>query len=354
MSNYTNENLINVPSSTVPAGTLAMKVGDNIFTAGNVTIETNTSDATATAQDIIAGKTAYIATGKITGIAVPATNFYKCSYVNSNSWGGYKAILIDDHYEFQSNSTTGLLYTGYKPAVGTAYSTDTLIKAKLTFYSPGDSHTIFLLDPETLTDKTGNFIITGDQTFSQFTTQDGQFGQKRLVFPAKGALFLQSEQVTIGDDTDYTVQLWYTRLNSSSYTTYFPVFGPGPNQPMTTGSFQFHTAQYGAGFGMWTTGTDYISLYSGPFANESTHHIAISRRASDGYWKCWVDGVVVYDWQSNQEYGGPGCSNDALSMLYIGNGANGDRYNMAAIQDYRISDILRYDGNFTPPDGPLT
>lgn len=41
MSNYTNENLINVPASNVPAGTLAMKVGDNIFTAGNVVISSS-------------------------------------------------------------------------------------------------------------------------------------------------------------------------------------------------------------------------------------------------------------------------------------------------------------------------
>lgn len=36
-------------------------------------------------------------------------DFYKCSYINSDSWGGYKAILVEDHYEFESNSTTGLI-----------------------------------------------------------------------------------------------------------------------------------------------------------------------------------------------------------------------------------------------------
>lgn len=35
MSNYINQNLINIPASGVPSGTLAFKLGNNIFTAGN-------------------------------------------------------------------------------------------------------------------------------------------------------------------------------------------------------------------------------------------------------------------------------------------------------------------------------
>ena len=38
MSNYTKKNLIPIPPAAVPAGTLAIKVGDEIFTPGNIKI----------------------------------------------------------------------------------------------------------------------------------------------------------------------------------------------------------------------------------------------------------------------------------------------------------------------------
>lgn len=102
MSNYTDNNLISIPSSNVPAGTLAMKVGDNIFTAGNVII----------------GGTA---------------DYYKCASVDaSNStWTGYKALLADGVYSFESNSTSGLTYSVVTPEVGKVYDSSALVKASL-------------------------------------------------------------------------------------------------------------------------------------------------------------------------------------------------------------------------------
>ncbi|MBR4316155.1 MAG: hypothetical protein IKP65_04205 [Alphaproteobacteria bacterium] len=76
MSNYNDNNLISIPASSVPAGTLAMKVGSNTFTAGTVVIRqqvivssggTDTSDANATSNDLLAGKSAYAQGNKIVG-----------------------------------------------------------------------------------------------------------------------------------------------------------------------------------------------------------------------------------------------------------------------------------------------
>lgn len=141
MSNYTNENLINVPFSNVPAGTLAMKVGDNIFTAGNVTINQGSS-----------------------------MDFYKCSYVNSNSWGGYKAVFAGDRYEFQSNSTEGLTWSSVLPAVNRIYDSSALIEVK-SIYTGFPQEGLILYVPlqasNSVTPTLQSLSYSGDYQFTQ-------------------------------------------------------------------------------------------------------------------------------------------------------------------------------------------
>ena len=63
MTNYTKDNLIPIPVSTVQKGSLAIKVGNEVFVAGG----TNTDDATATSNQILEGATAYVKGEKIIG-----------------------------------------------------------------------------------------------------------------------------------------------------------------------------------------------------------------------------------------------------------------------------------------------
>ena len=134
MSNYTNENLINVPSANVPAGTLAMKVGDNIFTAGNVVINGG------------------------------ATDYYKCATVNAQhqTWTGYRAVQdpVTHVYSFEATVTGGLTYSVVTPEVGKVYADGALIEANL-FTIPTDSLVLYApLSAASATAETGQTIGT--------------------------------------------------------------------------------------------------------------------------------------------------------------------------------------------------
>ena len=93
--------------------------------------------------------------------------FYKCSYVNSDSWGGYKAVFNGTCYQFQSDSTQGLFYGSVRPIQTGIYSEQCNVKVSrlipssqiptqdLVFYAPLSSSDSFVLigavNPQTYT-----------------------------------------------------------------------------------------------------------------------------------------------------------------------------------------------------------
>lgn len=142
MSNYTSENLINVPAVNVPAGTLAVKIGEDVFTAGNVIIGQDVTAgyfakdgdnlkfySTESSSGEIVGQIMIADTGKDQpeyqgGGSGSTMNFYKCSSVDtSNStWRGHLAAISDSTgiWYFSSDSTS-LVYDRITPVVGNVY-----------------------------------------------------------------------------------------------------------------------------------------------------------------------------------------------------------------------------------------
>ena len=97
MSNYSKENLIAIPKKQVNPGDLAVKIGDEIFICGK------------------------------------SMQFYKCASVDtaSKTWTGYRAVLKDGGYSFETELTEGLFCDeGYTPAVGAVYSGDAMIAVR--------------------------------------------------------------------------------------------------------------------------------------------------------------------------------------------------------------------------------
>ena len=65
-------------------------------------------------------------------------NFYRCSAVDTTNrkWSGYKLIIVDGHYDYEAQATTGLSYTWITPEVGTVYSADAMIIVRSVILPP--------------------------------------------------------------------------------------------------------------------------------------------------------------------------------------------------------------------------
>lgn len=256
MSNYTSGNLINISASEVPAGTLAMKVGNDVFIAGGVNI-TSTYNVTSTynitsnfieqigdayvvvddngtlkAQKLAFDSTTASDSGEPetlenvmifnTGHDEPeyeggnSIDFYKCNSVDSTNqtWTGYKAIFnsTTEIYSFQETTTSGLTYSVITPQVGKVYTDGALIEAVLytgiptsglDFYLPLDVNMTDMVNNLTVDTSYGEnyFTLASDSTggFLRCNKQNG--GSARIFWPDSANLF------AYGTD-DLTVSFW--------------------------------------------------------------------------------------------------------------------------------------------------
>ena len=238
MSNYTNENLINVPSANVPAGTLAMKVGDNIFTAGNVIIG--------------------------------ATDFYKCATVTSggSTWTGYKAVFdaVTGIYSFEATATSGLTYSVVTPAVGKVYADGALVEAKLYTGIPDDMVLyIPLSDSSATAAETGQTLTFGGSGFS-FTTVNGI---PCCSFSGGGYVDVGTDDLPSGN---FTVSYW-VKFTGTDWGIIYTQPGMNTGIDSTALSFGIYT-EWGVGATADTT---------------NWHHFAVTR--DNDTIKVYLDGV---------------------------------------------------------------
>lgn len=162
MKNYTDNNLIEISSSEVQSGTLAIKIGNNVFTAGNVNAD--------------------------------SMNFYKCASIDTtlSTWTGYKAILNDGIYSFEQNLTTDILtYDPLKnmPSISGIYTSDATVQVKYLYMG----NNMLLYMPLTLSSSIAN---TGQPlTYNGTIDFDEIYGVNCGIFNAG-----ENIQVTVNSD----------------------------------------------------------------------------------------------------------------------------------------------------------
>ena len=105
------------------------------------------------------------------------------------------------------------------------------------------------------------------------------------------------------------------------------------------------------------SGTGFVLLQTqkSSFCNNAWHHIAITRSASNGAIKFYLDGSLSSATASNQliENDINDATNKEFSIGYHSHTNVGTGWFDGNIDDIRVSNIERYNGNFTPPSSAL-
>lgn len=140
--------------------------------------------------------------------------YYKCASVDTSAktWTGYKAVLNDGVYTFESNVTTGLAYTSMTPVVGNIYSADALVTVSslyegavldgLVFYAP--------LDGLSQTAETGQSL-----TFTNISYEyDSELGKNVCKFLSKSKI-LSSEDENFAVGKTGTISLNFKASSTS-------------------------------------------------------------------------------------------------------------------------------------------
>jgi hypothetical protein len=311
MSNYTKDNLLAIAKESVPVGSLAIKIGSEVFP---------------------------LTIGKSGGSA----DYYKCASVNTvnKTWSGYKAVLADSTYSFEEIVTTGLIYDITPPIIGEIYSNDMGV-CVLSFPGKGiavakDANTLYAVSAlQGVVDQVSGAELINNNTIIEPNCFDFSTGEAVLDLP-------------ITDDTkwelsDFTLEVCYTaaRERTHSYPSMFTSAAS-----WTTGAFCLrfdNTGNSKVGF-FWTGQGDPVFYGDDTIVKDDTfRHLAVCRK--DGVITMYDNGFPV------------ATKSNATTMNIFVNSDYGKRIRLGALDTEtaqyrgkikwaRISNVCRYSEKF--------
>ncbi|GBD27467.1 hypothetical protein HRbin30_02814 [bacterium HR30] len=179
--------------------------------------------------------------------------------------------------------------------------------------------------------------------------------------------------------TDFTLEFW---VKGSTTENTAPAMTCGSNVNWIFGNILFDRDRFNqdrkfgfsfgngrAVFGVSGEGTgDFTLCGTSNILDNSWHHVAVQRRRSDGYLWLFVDGAleasadgpdgdISYpdDGVPGNYCGGPCTNSDPYLVIGAEKHDAGASYPSFSgfLDEVRISKVLRYSGNFTPPSGPF-
>lgn len=214
-------------------------------------------------------------------------NYYKCASVDTTTktWTGYKAVLMNGIYKFESVVTTGLQYTTVYPVVGNVYSADALVLVKELYNGIPTSNLLFYMPLTEQLEKapTGQSLQYDMNTVTYSTVDDipcGYFANSRIQ---------TQETYTWNEVTLSGFIKPDANVNSVSNCVHIGV--DSGNQMLKFGANEntWFVSTYGGNGG--------LDIYGEADITDRMHHIAVTLD-SNKYLIVYLDGTKVWEGQS--------------------------------------------------------
>ena len=198
-----------------------------------------------------------------------------------------------------------------------------------------DPNTLLLIHGDAVLD-VSDYNVNLVNTGVTITSAQSKFGTTSLYFNGSKTVY-----ASIDIPGDYTIDFWAYLLYSSTNT--YPVSINYAAGDSSRGLWVYFMKSATMLCDMNNSG-DLVSDSSDPVPNGGWHHYAITRRASNNQMIFYVDGVAT------QTITGITTN---FATLYIGSMQNsGGTYFTGYMDEIRLSDIIRWTSNFTPPTEP--